>query len=123
MKLFSFLKKRKPNIIMVLMDGIRVDSLEAAPFYAELKKSAVFFPNMITYAPYTIGSLHSIFSGLYGNTNGVNGYYKSYSFDKERCFTLAQYLKEDGYYTEADVPDLALLPNQGFDKIRVYDKL
>lgn len=121
MKFLNFTRK-KPNVIMILMDGIREDCLLAHPFYNELRKSSVFFPNMITYAPYTIGSLHAIFSGLYGNTNGVDGYYKSYNFDKKNCFTLAQYLKEAGYYTECDVPIADLLPTQGFDKVRTYDR-
>lgn len=120
--LFNFLKRKKLSIIMILMDGIREDCLMSHPFFNELRKSSVFFPNMITYAPYTIGSLHAIFSGLYGNTNGVDGYYKSYNFDKKNCFTLAQYLKEAGYYTECDVPVADLLPAQGFDRIRAYDR-
>ena len=100
-KLKKFLKK-KPNIIMILVDGARYDSICKFPFYEELKKESVFFPQLMTYAPYTIGSLHAIFSGMYGNKNGVNGYFKSYNFDKDNCFTLTQYLKEQGYYTEAD---------------------
>lgn len=119
---FSILRKKKPNVIMILMDGIREDCLLSHPYFNELRKSSAFFPNMITYAPYTIGSLHAIFSGLYGNTNGVDGYYKSYNFDKKNCFTLAQYLKEASYYTECDVPVADLLPTQGFDKIRAYDR-
>lgn len=122
MKFLNLIGKKKLNVIMILMDGIREDCLQSQTFFNELRKSCVFFPNMITYAPYTIGSLHAIFSGLYGNTNGVDGYYKSYNFDKKNCFTLAQYLKEAGYYTECDIPVADLLPTQGFDKVRNYDR-
>lgn len=122
MSFLNLFKNKKLNVIMILMDGIREDCLLSHHFFNELRESSVFFPNMITYAPYTIGSLHAIFSGLYGNTNGVDGYYKSYNFDKKNCFTLAQYLKEAGYYTECDVPVADLLPTQGFDKIRTYDR-
>ncbi len=112
----------KPNVILLMLDGVRSDTIDFAPYLKELKKESLFFSNFIVYAPYTLGSLHAIFSGIYGNVNGVNGYYRSYSFDKENCFTLAQYLKENGYYTEADVINKDLIPQQGFDKIRVHDE-
>lgn len=113
---------KEPNILLIMLDGVRADAIDLAPYLKELKKDALFFPNLITYAPYTLGSLHALFSGIYGNVNGVNGYYKSYSFDKEHCFTLAQYLSENGYYTEADVINEDLIPKQGFSKVRVHDE-
>ena len=119
---FLNLLKKKPNIIMIIMDGTRKDATDRLPFYRELKKEAVFFSSMITYAPYTVASLHATLSGMYGNQNGVNGYYKSYSFDKENCFTLAQYLKGVGYHTEMDSLNENVAPSQGFDKFRVHDE-
>ena len=113
---------KKPNIIMIMIDGARCDAIESADFYKQLRKDSVFCSKLITYAPYTIGSLHSLFSGMYGNQNGVDGYYKSYSFDKQRCFTLTQYLKNAGYYTEADIVVKDILPSSGFDKVRIYDE-
>ena len=120
--MFKLLRKKKPNIIMLLIDGVRSDAIEKTPFYNELKKESVFFSNLITYAPYTIGSLHALFSGIYGNINGVNGYYKGFSFDKDKCFTLAQYLKENGYYTETDSLTEDTIPRQGFVKYRLHDE-
>ena len=35
---------------------------------------------------------------------------------------LAQYLKESGYYTEADLINENIAPTQGFDKVRVHDE-
>ena len=107
---------------MVMIDGARYDAIDKISYYQELKKESIFFSKVITYAPYTIGSLHSTFSGMYGNQNGVNGYYKSYSFDKENCFTLTQYLKEDGYFTETDSLGEGVIPPQGFDKYRLHDE-
>ena len=95
--MLNLIKKKKPNIIMLMIDGVRSDAIEKVPFYQQLKKDSVFFHNLITYAPYTIGALHAFFSGIYGNLNGVNGYYKGYNFDKENCLTMAQYLQENGY--------------------------
>ena len=120
--MLNFFKKKKPNIIMIIVDGVRYDAINKISYYNELKKESVFFPQLITYAPYTLASFHSMFSGMYGGQNGVNGYYKSYNFDKEKCFTLAQYLKEAGYYTEADFLHENVAPKQGFDKPRVHDE-
>lgn len=120
--MLSLFKKKKPSIILILIDGARSDVIDKIPFYHELKKESTFFPQLITYAPYTIASLHATFSGMYGNRNGVNGYYKSYSFDKENCITLAQYLKEAGYYTECDLIREDTVPSQGFEKSRVHDE-
>lgn len=107
---------------MIMIDGVRYDAIDKVSYYNELKKESVFFPQLITYAPYTLASLHALFSGMDGNCNGVNGYYKSTGFDKDNCFTLAQYLKDAGYYTEADVIYEAIIPNKGFDKVRSHDE-
>ena len=107
---------------MIMIDGARYDCIEKIAYYQELKKESIFFSDLITYAPYTIASLYALFSGIYGNINGVNGYYKAHSFDKKNCFTLAQYLKENGYYTETDSPGEAVMPQQGFDKYRLHDE-
>ncbi|MEK6943381.1 MAG: sulfatase-like hydrolase/transferase [Nanoarchaeota archaeon] len=120
--MLSFLKRKRPNVIMILMDGARHNTLEKVPYYNELKKEGVFFSQMITYAPYTIASLHATFSGVYGNKNGVDGYYKAFSFKKKECFTLPQYLKEQGYYTEGDLIRGDTVPSQGFDKLTVHDE-
>jgi len=121
-KMFNLLKKNKPNVILILIDGSRYDVVNSIPFYQELRKEATFFSQVITYAPYTIGSLHALFSGMYGNRNGVNGYYNSYSFDKENCTTLTQYMKSHGYYTECDLIKADVKPHQGFDKTRAPDE-
>src|SRR3989338_4117496 len=120
--MINIFKKKKPNIIMIMMDGLRHDAIDKIPYYRELKKEGVFRSKLITYAPYTIGSLHAMFSGMNGNENGVNGYYQSYSFDKKNCFTLAQYMKEHGYYTECDLIYESIIPTQGFDKVRTHDE-
>lgn len=123
MKLFSLFKKKKPNIIMILIDGGgRQDGINLVDFYQELKKTSIFFSSLITYAPYSIGSLNALLSGMYGNLNGVNGYYKAYSFDRENIFTLTQYLKDAGYYTELDFVIEDAVPAQGFDRTRFFGK-
>ena len=119
----KFNLKKKPNIIMILIDaGAREDALNKVSYYQELKQESVFIQNLIAYSPYTIGSLNALFSGMNGNVNGVNGYYKSYNFDKKNIFTLTQYLKEAGYHTELDFVIDDAIPAQGFDKIRIFGR-
>src|SRR3989344_8789836 len=111
------------NLFKILIDGgARRDALKLVSFYQELKKDSTLFSSLITYAPYSIGSLNALFSGMYGNKNGVNGYYKSYNFDKNNIFTLTQYLKEAGYRTELDFVIDDVIPAKGFDKIRTFGK-
>lgn len=123
MKLPLLFRRKKPNIIMILIDGGgRQDAIKLVDYYQELKKESTFFSSLITYAPYSIASLNALFSGMYGDRNGVNGYYRAYNFDKESIFTLTQYLKDAGYYTELDFVIEDALPAQGFDKIRLFGK-
>lgn len=122
MRLLNIFNKRKPNVILILLDSVRADILDRIPYFNELKKESAFFGNLIAYAPYTMGSIHATFSGMDGNLNGINGYYKLYSFDKNKCLTLTQYLKEAGYYTEADLIEEHVISSQGFDKTRSYGR-
>ncbi len=123
MKLPQLFKKKKPNIIMILVDaGAREDALNLIQSYQNLKTSSTFFSTVISYAPYSIGSINAILSGMYGNLNGVNGYYKAYSFDKKNVLTLAQYLKKIGYYTEMDFVIGEAIVSEGFDKVRYFGK-
>lgn len=107
---------------MIVIDQLRIDRLNICPIFQNLKQKGIFFSEMITYAPYTIASMHATFSGMYGKNNGVNAYYKALNFDKENCFTLAQYLKENNYHTIADTFSKILIPNQGFDELLIHDE-
>ena len=60
---------------------------------------------MKTAAPYSIASLHSIFSVVYPCRHGVNGYYKMFRFKENEITSLAEYLQESNYYTSCDIID------------------
>ena len=92
-KLFNKkLKKRAshPNIIMILLDQFRNDARDIHEIFNKLRKKGVLFSKTITYAPYTLGSLHAIFTGMYGRDNGVDAYTKSDQYKKDECFNLFQ---------------------------------
>ena len=52
------------NLIFITIDGARCDRIINGLNYKKLISENAFFPNVIAYAPYTIGAMHSIFSGV-----------------------------------------------------------
>ena len=120
---FSDLKKFNDyNIIMINLDGLRRDKVELCPTLNSLKDNSLFFSKMKTAAPYSISSLHSIFSGVYPCRHGVNGYYKMFRFKENEITSLAEYLQESNYYTSCDIIDEKLIPKNGFDERHVFDE-
>ena len=105
----------KYNIVLITLDGLRPDML--TPFLNDLTEKGLFFPTAITAAPYTVASLHSVFSALLPREHGLNGYYKLLSYREGICKTLTEYLQEEGYYCFADVLNTKVIPSIGFDKI------
>ncbi len=113
---------KKFNVIMLLLDGLRSDRLYLCPNLSNILKKAYFFPNMVTAAPYTIASLHAVFSGIYPTKNGVNSYFHAAKFKKDVCKTLTQYFHDDGYYTTANIIVDSVIPPQGFDSISIHNE-
>jgi len=112
----------KPNVIMILLDGARADRVKIMKNFNGLIQKSTFFSQMITYAPYTIASMHAIFSGSYGNRTGVDNYYGTYTFKKDNFATITNYLKDSGYYTIGDILNPLVIPEQNFDDLKVHDE-
>lgn len=110
------------NIIMITVDGLRRDRIDLCPFLCSIAKNNYFFSNMITATPYTIASMHAIFSGIYPSRNGVNSYFNMFRFKKDICKTITEYLHNEGYYTVAEIYSDSIIPHEGFDEIHVYDE-
>jgi len=113
---------RKPNLIVILLDQFRADRVNRLPILAKIRKQGVFFPEMITYAPYTLASVHAILTGIYGYRNGVDAYYGAPKFDKNNCYTLAQHLRDYGFYNKLDTFSKMLFPYQGFHNVGEYSE-
>lgn len=111
-----------PNILIITLDGARVDVIRRMPTFQRLTGTGSFFPTTITYAPYTIASQCALFTGIYGNENGVDNYYGWRLFKNNLCKTVAAYFKEKGYYTKADVFNRNVFPHQGFDDISLHNE-
>ena len=78
----------KLNLIIILIDGGRLDYVQDSKFYNKLKEKFSFISNSVTYAPHTIASMHAVFSGCYGNRTGTNSYWSTFKFQKENFKSL-----------------------------------
>ena len=108
---------KKYNVILLLIDGARIDRLSQFPIFKKLKEEGSFFSEMIASAPYTLVAMNSIFTGMYGSKNGIDAYHKMFQDPKTGCKTLAEYLTENGWYTRGDAMRLSLVSNKGFTKL------
>ncbi|RZD39337.1 MAG: hypothetical protein CXT78_13965, partial [Thaumarchaeota archaeon] len=117
LKIFEILKK---NLIIITIDGARLDKVKNSKNYN--KRKSVFLSQCITYGPHTIAAMHAIFSGSYGSRNGTNSYWSTFKFKKEQFHTLTEYLKEENYFTYADIHSKIVIPKQGFDNFVVYEQ-
>lgn len=120
--LFRRKSGKKFNIIFILLDGVRADRLKKFPNFKGLCGKGTLFSNSITYAPYTIASLYSIFTGVYGFRNGVNNYYGSMLYNRAECKTITEYLKEKGYFTIGDTARELVVPDDGFIRLEMQPK-
>ena len=83
------------NIILINIDGFRKDKIDYCPALKSLKENSYYFSEMNTVAPYTFASLHSVFTGMYPSTHGVNGYYNIFDFKKDKISSLPEIEKEN----------------------------
>ena len=110
------------NIVLITLDGLRKDKIASCPTLNSLADSNVYFSNMITVSPYTLASLHSIFSGVYPSRHGVNAYYNMFKFKKNQVVTLPQLLQKNGYYTCCDIISDVIIPSNGFNERNIFDE-
>ena len=110
------------NIILINLDGFRKDKIDSCLTLKFLKQNSYYFSKMNTVAPYTFASLHSVFSGMYPSTHGVNGYYNIFDFKKNEIISLPEMLKKSKYYTACDIISEVVIPKQGFDEWNIFDE-
>ncbi len=110
------------NVILLLLDGMRSDALDAHPVFADLERRGLFCGNLLTYAPYTTASMHALLTGIYGTRNGVDSYLSASRFRSAACRTLAQTFQSHGYYTAVDINNRNTIPCQGYERVEEYDE-
>jgi arylsulfatase A-like enzyme len=96
-------KEKKPNLVLVTIDTLRADHLHAygyerktSPNLDRLAAEGVLFENAFTVSPRTTQSVASIITGRYPQTIGVRALWGRL---KPNEGTLAEVLKQNGYYT------------------------
>ena len=113
----------KKNLILILIDGGRLDRALKSEVFTDISSNSVFFSQTITYAPHTIAAMHAVFSGSYGTRTGTNSYWSTFKFKKQKFKTLTEYLHDENYYTCANVINKLVIPRQGFDDFFIHDEL
>ena len=113
----------KKNLIVILIDGGRLDRALKSEVFTDISSKSVFFSQTITYAPHTIAAMHAVFSGSYGTRTGTNSYWSTFKFKKQKFKTLTEYLHDENYHTCADVINDLVIPKQGFDDFFIHDEL
>jgi len=113
----------KKNLIVILIDGGRLDRALKSKVFTDISSKSVFFSQTITYAPHTIAAMHAIFSGSYGTRTGTNSYWSTFKFKKQKFKTLTEYLHDENYHTCADVINELVVPKQGFDDFFIHNEL
>lgn len=113
--------KKRPNVILIVMDCVRFDYLSAygharptTPHLDRLAAEGVLFENAFAAAPWTPPSHASLFTGTYPSRHGVD--VEENLFLSEQNRTLAEILAEHGYRTFAVLPDVHLSNVRGFHK-------
>ena len=122
MNLKSWINMKKKNLIIICVDSGRLDRALKSKTFKYLATKSIFFPQTITYAPYTNSAIHALISGSYGNRNGCFSYWHSIKFKKFEFKTLSEYLQENGFFTYADVHSEIVLPKIGFDEYQIFDE-
>jgi len=111
-----------PNILMITIDGARTDAVLASPAFARVFAEGSTFAQCVTSAPYTFASMHATFSGVAPSRNGVDAYNNLFAYKGAELPPIALRLRERGYRTLGSVHNDVILPNAGFDELRVYDE-
>jgi len=112
----------KKNVIIICIDGARLDRALNSAIIKNPLPGTIFFSNSITYAPYTNSAMFAMLSGCNGNRNGCYSYWHSFKFKNEKFKTLTKYLQDNGYYTYADIHSILAIPSQGFDEFKIFDE-
>ena len=112
----------RKNVILICIDGGRLDHAQSSKIFNSMLSKGIFFPQTITYAPYTNSAIHAVISGSYGNRIGCFSNSHSIKFKKSEIKTLTEYLQENGFFTYADVHSSIVLPKIGFDEYQVFDE-
>ncbi len=139
----SFKKKKKYNVVLIVVDTLRADHLpfygykkNTAPFLNSLSKKAVLFKHTFSASSWTAPATASIFTSLYPFQHGVLmcllAIKRAMRLDPTikvnkippQITTIPEVLKKEGYLTYGISDNLNIGKiegfDQGFDKLETY---
>ncbi len=114
-------RPRPPDIVIVVYDAVRADFLADAdgsiphwsPNLRALSEDAVLYRNAVAPAPWTVPSHASLFTGLSPLDHGA---VEEFPVLRRDLVTLAERLREEGYYTVGLTANAWLSRSRGFDQ-------
>jgi len=108
----------KPNLIVVVVDTLRADAVEwenPNGGFAQLARDGVVFDRAYSQASWTRPSVATILTAQYPTTHGT---IHKMDFLSDRVQTVAEALRDEGYWTAAFTTNINVAPifnlNQGF---------
>lgn len=108
----------RPNIILVVLDTVRGDRLTLddqrefpTPVLDQFARESLFFQNAFSTAPWTVPSHASMFTGLPTRDHGADW---GHTALEEGFYTLAEFLRDEGYQTCGLSENPFLGPSTGF---------
>ncbi|MFC2162642.1 sulfatase [Candidatus Altiarchaeota archaeon] len=123
------IKCRDCNVVLILVDALRADHLipygyvrrNTSPNIERFARESILFENAYSQAPSTRQSVASIFTSLYVKQHKL---YKGTEFDiddnvnvlDQHHVTLAELMRQNGYYTISIAPNYVLTSKYGFDQ-------
>ena len=113
-----------PNVLLIIIDTLRADAIgaysgnaEATPNLDRLARDGVRFANTFSQATWTRPSIATILTSLYPS---VHGAVHKLDMLPDRVTTLAEALRDNGYWTSGFVSNINVAPvfnfQQGFDE-------
>lgn len=118
----------KPNIVLIVADTLRADAVDwsggsgPASGFATLGADGTIFERAYAQSSWTRPSVASILTGVYPS---VHGAVQKMDFLPDRVLTLAEALREQGYWTAAFTTNINVTPvfnfDQGFDEFHYLE--
>ena len=114
----------RPNVILIIVDTLRADRLSCygyetrtSPNIDRLAADGYLFQNALAQASWTKSSIATVVTSLYPSSHGAIGKPDQLP---DQVVTLAEVMKEAGYYTAGLVDNVNIAPvfnfDQGFDE-------
>lgn len=134
-------KRIKPNVVLIIIDAARFDSINAihneynlTPNMDMLSADGAVFKNQFTNANWTRPSTIAIFTGDYASSSGINLYYppvsqeeKNYFYKESGLKPITHSFRKNGYITRSISQNAFILDYNGigvdlnFDELTEYE--